>query len=153
MKALKPFEPSLFDVDPEQSAAICTTGEPLGQPQALQPSSIDGAQHPATPGGAGVDVDERNACLASGVSKTIGNLSGTAGHPSAYHAERVRSSDDEWREVPATLFLSWSLPRQLDYCARRDEHASLYCQDDFEGCVTFYIERTASYRQMMKEVL
>ena len=32
--------------------------------------------------------------------------------------------DDVWREVPAAVFLSWSVARQLHYCAERDDHSA-----------------------------
>lgn len=58
---------------------------------------------------------------------------------------------EEWREVPQALFCSWSLQRQLAYCAARDEHASI--SDGGEGWAEFYVERAKAYRQMLTKAL
>ena len=48
-----------------------------------------------------------------------------------------------WAEVPQALFLSWSIPRQLDYCARRDEDSARSAEAEWVG---FYTERAKGYR-------
>ncbi len=50
-----------------------------------------------------------------------------------------------WREVPQALFLSWSEPRQMAYCAARDDNSALLAiklQED----PTFYQDRARAYR-------
>lgn len=56
-----------------------------------------------------------------------------------------------WTEVPAELFLFWSDARQLDYCARRDEHASRYAATPEKAA--WYGARGEGYRSDLKELL
>jgi len=56
-----------------------------------------------------------------------------------------------WQEVPASLFLSWSDARQMEYCARRDEDAMLDEHDDTsDWWMDFYAERSQAYRKAVK---
>lgn len=52
-----------------------------------------------------------------------------------------------WNEVPAALFLSWSVPMQLAYCARRDEDTTTHTSCDVLGA-EFYTARAAGYKEM-----
>ena len=52
-----------------------------------------------------------------------------------------------WREVPQALFLSWSVARQFDYCARRDRDAARSCLNQKDAA--WYLERALSYMEMV----
>jgi hypothetical protein len=61
-------------------------------------------------------------------------------------AERA-SPAPPWHEVPQPLFDSWGVPRQLAYCAARDEDSATSTYDP--EWATFYAARAASYREMI----
>lgn len=50
-----------------------------------------------------------------------------------------------WTPVPLALFVSWSVPMQLAYCAARDERSAAQERDpEFKA---FYLQRAADYRR------
>jgi hypothetical protein len=128
LEGLKMKQPTFFDADPEEAPQ----GEPAADRSALL-LSIDGSES-----------DDR-APVGVGVEERRLHRAGPAKDPAS-------PWDSDWNEVPQPLFASWSVPRQLAYCARRDEHASLeYHQSDDE--IVFYVRRAESYRVLLADEL
>ncbi len=50
---------------------------------------------------------------------------------------------EEWREVPATVFLSWARRHQVAYCIKRDLDSATCAEN--EDWALFYRERAAAY--------
>ena len=61
--------------------------------------------------------------------------------PKVEHPSPVYS----FREVPASVFLAWSLSTQYQYCAARDRDSALREQDS--EMTAFFLERAAEYEQ------
>lgn len=148
-------QPTFFDVDPEAAPEGSkpqgqSQGEPNGQPQA--PVVSIAPVNPVTLGSAGVDVEERQHTgpeEKNGIQPVIASATTSR----EFNSPQAPPNDDEtWREVPQALFCSWSVQRQLDYCARRDKHASLYASDDGDEWAGFYYRRAEMYRQMLVEL-
>lgn len=59
------------------------------------------------------------------------------------------AEEQQWQEVPQALFLSWSYPRQLAYCAARDEATARELPEDAE----WYLARAARYKEMLRHAL
>jgi len=57
--------------------------------------------------------------------------------------------DVGWHEVPQPLFNSWSTPRQLAYCAARDQDAADNAHCDVPDA-DFYRVRAAHYREVLR---
>jgi hypothetical protein len=64
--------------------------------------------------------------------------------------EETDSELDEWQEVPAARFLSWSDAMQLHYCWRRDMDAALRTDSDADA--TFFLTRANVYKQSLDEL-
>ena len=54
------------------------------------------------------------------------------------------SSSPVWQEVPQALYLSWSEPMQLAYCARRDEDMAQHAEEEDRQ---FYLDRAQMYKE------
>lgn len=66
-------------------------------------------------------------------------------------AEPTPHTHSTWREAPQALFLSWSVARQLSYCAARDEDAATYC-DGPEEEKAWHRARAAAYREDVRNL-
>lgn len=121
---MKPaYHGTLFDVGPSTApSSTIPAGESLVDRSAL-PSSI-----------AGLESDDDASTGAD--------------------AEKCCTDADEraaWLEVPQARFDSWSVARQLEYCARRDEYSAAH-EADNPSWVTFYQHRARCYREALAQM-
>jgi len=57
-------------------------------------------------------------------------------------------AEEDWQEVPAARFLSWSPQLQAAYCAERDEWSAIEATTKDEA--RFFLERSEHYRRISK---
>lgn len=68
----------------------------------------------------------------------------------SFFDEPEQERPQAWHDVPETLFRSWSVPRQLEYCARRDRDSAARAYDPEWSA--FYAARAARYDVLRQEM-
>ncbi len=73
--------------------------------------------------------------------------------PEQSRTEQAEATDetelDDWHEVPAARFLSWSAVAQFGYCRKRDLDSALRADNNDDA--QFFLDRAKMYERLMND--